>query len=485
MRTHHPVLVIGAGGFIGTRLVPLLMQRGYPVRSLVRNEQKAHETALVQSEIVQGDVSRPETLARAFAGVDTVFYLVHSMSASEKEFEKRDRAAALNVVRAAEEAGVKRIVYLGGLGRRDEEQSPHLRSRHEVGDIFRSGTVPTTEFRAGVVLGSGNTSFEMVHHLVNRLPVMICPRWVIVKTQPIAVDDVLFYLVNSLEKPETAGRIIDIGGPEVLSYRDMMLRMAAILGLRRFLLQVPLLTPRLSSYWVNLVTPIPSSLVRILITSLRHETICEHDDAAQLFGLKPLSFEAAVRRALPEILPADEEQRPVDLRIGQSVDPSHLLVDRQVMESDMSPGDLFSQVSSVGGETGWYYADWLWELRGIIDKMLGGKGLQKGRRHPTDIIVGDTIDFWRVIEYDRETRRLRLQAETNVWGCAWLEFQVNPLDGARSKLVQTARYYPRGLKGLLYWWGIYPIHRLVFRNMARALCRPRKNSSQRKSPQVI
>jgi len=361
-------------------------------------------------------------------------------------------------------------VYLGGLGRKDVLQSTHLRSRHEVGDILRSSGIPVTEFRAAVILGSGSASFEMMHHLVNRLPMMICPRWVTVNTQPVAVDDVIQYLVEAVRRPETAGRTYDIGGPEILSYRSMMLKMAAVLGLRRWLIKVPVLTPRLSSYWVNFVTPIPASLARALIESLRHETVCESDDALQAFSVRPVSFDVAVRRALRAIVPsfaAAEGRTDCGFR---AIDPSHLLMARRIIDTDAEPEVLFGQVSSIGGERGWFYANWLWRLRGLIDRVSGGIGMRKGRRHPFDVKVGDTIDFWRVEEYEMN-RYLCLRAEMNVWGAAWLDFLVEPLDEKRSRLTLTARYYPKGLTGLAYWWSVYPLHYLIFDKMARAICR--------------
>jgi len=466
------ILLLGASGYIGGRLLPRLNQRGHDVRCLLRNPNKIPPADAEMTQVFAGDVLNPETLPPAFADTDVLFYLVHSMSGGEEDFEQRDRRGAEHVAKAAREAGVKRIVYLGGLGRRDANQTPHLRSRHEVGDILRSSGIPVTEFRAAVIVGSGSASFEMMHHLVNRLPVMITPRWVSVRTQPLAIADLLSYLLDAVEKPETAGEVIDIGGPEVLTYREMMRTVAHVLGLRRHVLPVPVLTPKLSSYWVNLVTPIPFSLARSLIESVRSETVCENDRAAELFDIRPMPFEEAVRRALQKLQTASVETTWAAAGsppAQQPLDPSHLKTDEQNVHCAASASRLFHVVSSIGGINGWHYANRLWRFRGFIDKQLGGVGLRRGRRHPTNLRVGEALDFWRVEEID-PGERLLLRAEMKVWGRAWLEFRVESNDHG-SRLIQTARYYPRGLAGLLYWYSIYPIHVLVFRGMARAIVR--------------
>lgn len=469
------VLVLGATGYIGGRLVPRLRQRGHKVRCLVRDVSRARGRVWAErADIYEGDILQPESLSAAFAGVEVVYYLVHSMAAGRRAFEELDRLGARNVAQAAGEARVARIIYLGGLGRRDRIQSRHLRSRHEVGDTLREGTVPVTEYRAAVVVGSGSLSFELIHHLVNRLPVMICPRWVYTRTQPIGIGDVLAYLIQAIEKPETAGKSIDIGGPNILSYRDMMLTVARELGLRRLLIQVPVLTPRLSSYWVNLVTPIRTQAARMLIESLRYETICENSLAQEYFDIRPLPFEETVRRALARVRSQSVEtvwtSAGGNVEPAPPIDPSHLHCDIRSVEVNASAAKLFRVISSIGGDTGWYYGSGLWRLRGFIDQQLGGVGLRRGRRHPTETGVGEALDFWRVQEYI-PGQKLVLRAEMRVWGRAWLEFRVEPIDGNRSRLLQTARYYPRGLMGLVYWYGVYPIHALIFRGMAREIAR--------------
>jgi uncharacterized protein YbjT (DUF2867 family) len=464
------VLVVGATGYVGGKLVPQLLQQGHQVTCVVRNRKKLMDRPWAsQVEIREGDVLNANSLKGSMEDQDVLYYLVHSMATAQGDFAELDRRAAENTGKAAAAAGVGRIIYLGGLGRRTEKQSLHLRSRHEVGDVLRSSGVPITEFRAGVIIGAGSFSFEMIHHLANRLPFMICPSWVITRTQPISLDDVIRYLVAALTKPESVGRIIDIGGPQILTYRDMMLTVSRALGLRRWLIKVPVLTPRLSSYWVGLVTPVPVKPARALIEGLRHETICENYDALHMFDVKPMSFENAVQKALGAVL--KEAQPNVD-QVGRSImdriEPSHLLIDRREREVNAATGEVFRIVSGVGGNNGWYYADWLWKLRGLMDELVGGVGLRRGRRDASDITVGEALDFWRVEELDRD-RRILLRAEMKVPGIAWLEFEVIPINEQSCKLTQTARFYPRGLPGIIYWYGVYPLHALVFRGLIRSI----------------
>jgi uncharacterized protein YbjT (DUF2867 family) len=467
------ILVLGATGYIGGRLVPRLLEAGHGVWILARNPAKASARNWKDAHIVAGDVLKRSDLTAVCEGIDVIYYLVHSMVADVDDFEERDRTAAGNVAAAAADAGVKRIIYLGGLGRREEVTSPHLRSRHEVGDILRTGSTPVTEFRAAIIIGSGSASFEMIHHLVNRLPAMICPRWVLVKTQPISIKDVIRYLIGSLDIAGTTGRVIDIGGPDVLTYRDMMLATAKALGLRRFIVSVPVLTPRLSSYWVNLVSPIPFSLARVLIESLRHETVCEDTTGMELYNFRPMSFQESIDRALANIQSFKVEttwagsgvEAP---QVLESIDPSHLRVDRNVIDTTVSRDALFRVISSIGGDRGWYYADWMWRIRGFIDKQLGGVGLRRGRRHPVQVSVGEALDFWRV-EALVPGERLLLRAEMIVWGYAWLEFRLEDGPGETTRLVQSALYYPHGVGGLTYWYCMIPFHLIVFRGLLRTV----------------
>lgn len=477
------ILVTGATGYVGGRLVPLLLQKGYRVRCMARDPRKlagrwdADITTEGQLEIVPGDVLKPETLPSALEGVDVAYYLMHAMGDGEKGFVEREKQSAAEFARVAAEYGVRRILYLGGLGRRDEKTSAHLHSRHQTGDLLRTGSVPVTELRAAVIVGSGSASFEMLRHLTEKLPIMVCPRWIETRTQPIFIEDALAYLIAALETPETAGRILDIGGPDVLTYRQMMQTYAAVKGIRRIIMTVPVLTPRLSAYWVNLMTPIPASIAFPLIEGLKTETICENDEAHRLMPLPLTPFREAVERT---IWATDALQIPTRWTgaqqgaIPQRFDPTAipargLLEDRQVVNTSAPVGALHLAFSRIGGTVGWYYADRLWVIRGAIDRALGGVGLRRGRRHPEQVAVGDAIDFWRVEEYTPE--RMRLRAEMKVPGRAWLEFQVKSNEDGSRALVQTAYYEPFSFWGKLYWYALIPIHFFVFRGMARGIVR--------------
>lgn len=467
------IAVLGATGYIGGRLVPRLLGRGHEVRCIVRTPEKLAHLRNPGLSVHAGDALQKESLSGPLKGVEVLYYLVHSMTAGKEDFERRDRRAAETIAEVSRASGVKRIIYLGGLGRRDIPQSPHLRSRHEVGEILRASGVPVTEFRAAVIIGSGSASFEMMHHLVNRLPLMICPQWVTTKTQPIAISDVLDYLCAAPDVPASAGETIDIGGPDIVTYRDMMLAVAKALGLKRLLIRVPVLTPRLSSYWVNLVTPVQTSLARALIESLKSETICEESGVVRQFSVVPMTLDEAVRVALRKVSTHAVETSWTSadsVAPDEEIDPSHLHTEVQSVEIPVSRDKVFPVISAIGGDNGWYYADWLWRVRGFIDQQTGGVGLRRGRRHPIELRVGDALDCWRVEKYSPPDL-LRLRAEMNVWGKAWLEFRVEKVSQSASRLVQTARYYPRGLAGLLYWYSIYPIHVMVFRGMARAIAR--------------
>lgn len=469
------ILVIGATGYVGGRLVPRLVRAGYAVRCMARDRRKLEGRSWGDVEVVQGDVLDRASVVAAAHGCAVLYYLVHSMGAGEEHFEERDRLGAENAAHAAAEAGMERIVYLGGLGRRAGDLSPHLRSRNEVGAILAAGTVPVTEFRAAMVIGSGSASFEMMHALVNRLPVMTAPKWVATRSQPVAVGDVLRYLVECLQVPESAGRVLDIGCPDVLTYREMMLRFARLLGLRRWIVVVPVLTPRLSSLWINFVTPVPASLARPLVEGLKSEMVCESDLALHLFPWKPIGFDEAVARALARIRAFDVETRWSDAAPAAEEEPlaaehSQLLTDVQRVDAPVPAAAVARSFSSIGGENGWYYADFLWEIRGFMDRLLGGVGVRRGRRHPTELVAGEALDFWRV-ERIVPGELLLLRAEMKVPGRAWLEFRVEPTGTAASRLTQTARFYPRGVWGLLYWYAVAPLHFFVFRGMANAIVR--------------
>jgi uncharacterized protein YbjT (DUF2867 family) len=473
------VLVTGATGYIGGRLVPELLAAGHEVRALARNPAKLGGAPWRdQAEVVAGDVSRPETLAAACAGVDAVYYLVHSIGGS-RDWEARDREAAANVRDATADAGVEQLVYLGGLGEATDGLSAHLRSRHEVGAVLASGPVPVTELRAAVVIGSGSASFEMLRYLVEVLPVMVTPRWVDSRCQPIAVRDVLAYLVGVLGRPEAVGRILEIGGPDVLTYREMMHGYAEEAGLRRrIIVPVPVLSPGLSSRWVGLVTPLPLSLARPLVSSRGVDVVVRDPASREIVPRDLLGYREAVRRALGKIEALDVATRwdRAELRDPEPDGPiptdpdwsgGTLFRDEQRATTTAPPAAVHRVLTGLGGARGWYSGEWMWELRGVLDKLVGGPGMRRGRRHPDLLAVGDPVDFWRTHAVEAP-RLLRLRAEMRLPGDAWLQWQVEP-DGSGSTVVQQAVFVPRGLWGRLYWCAVAPFHRFVFGPMLRGI----------------
>ncbi len=435
------VLVTGATGYIGGRLVPRLLEAGFRVRCLVRDASRLQGRAWRNKiELIEGDVFRPQSLTDAMRGVDVCYYLVHSLG-SGSDFFARDLEAARNFGAATKNAGVARIIYLGGLGDPATDLSAHLRSRQETGDALRESGVSVTEFRAGVIVGSGSLSFEMIRYLTERVPVMICPRWVYTRIQPIAVRNVLDYLVSSLRAPESAGQIIEIGGADVITYGEMLTFYAEIRGLRRWLLPVPVLTPKLSSYWVHFVTPIPADIARPLIAGLRNEIIVRDDRARALFpAIQLLDYRAAVKLALEKLEAHAVEsawsdalstsQRgagPVTLTTHEGMIIEH----RQLAVA--APNDaIFRAFTGLGGARGWLYMNWTWRLRGALDRLCGGVGLRRGRRDADDIRVGEALDFWRV-EAIEPGRLLRLRAEMKVPGKAWLQFEVKTQEARRAR----------------------------------------------------
>ncbi len=473
------ILVTGATGYIGGRLVPRLLNAGYRVRVLVRDPARlGGRTWLEKVEVTRGDVLNPASLLVALENVSAAYYLVHSMSSSA-DFDRQDLQAAQNFAQAARQCNVGRILYLGGLGDPTAGLSRHLRSRQETGEALRQTGVPVTEFRSAVVVGSGSISFEMIRYLTERLPVMICPRWVYTRVQPIAIKDVLDYLVAALETPESAGKIIQIGGADVLTYGEMMLGYAQARGLRRKLLPVPVLTPRLSSYWVHLVTPIPAGIARPLIDGLRNEVVVQDDLARRLFpNIHPMDYQTAVELAL-----SDLDARHVETSWSDALVSSHagilpvvlttqegMILERRQMVAPVGQDAAFAVISRLGGEYGWLYFNFAWRLRGAIDRLVGGVGLRRGRRDPVDLRVGDAVDFWRV-EAVEPGRLLRLRAEMKLPGLAWLQFETIPHAEGQTRLIQTAFFAPKGLFGLAYWYLLYPVHRIVFSGLIREIVR--------------
>ncbi|WP_329131601.1 SDR family oxidoreductase [Streptomyces sp. NBC_00670] len=480
-------LVTGATGYIGGRLVPELLDAGARVRALARSPGKLRDHPWAGDvEVVQGDVTDAASVAAALDGVDVAYYLVHALGTG-RDFERTDREAARTFGERARAAGVRRLVYLGGLtpaGVPEEELSPHLRSRAEVGRILLDSGVPTTVLRAAVILGSGSASFEMLRYLTERLPVMVTPSWVHTRIQPIGVRDVLRALVAAGRMPADVSRAFDLGGPDVLTYRDMMLRYARIAGLpRRLILPVPLLTPGLSSHWVGLVTPVPAALARPLTESLRHEVVCrEHDIERYLPPApgRPVGFDEAVRLALRRIQQAEVTTRWSSASVpGAPSDPlptdpdwagGSLYTDRRQRTVDASPKALWRVVEGIGGENGWYSFPLAWTVRGLLDRLVGGVGLRRGRRDAARLRAGDSLDFWRVEEIE-PGRLLRLRAEMRLPGLAWLEMYVGTDDAGRTRYRQQALFHPHGLLGHLYWWGVSPFHAVVFGGMARNIAR--------------
>ncbi len=473
------ILVTGATGYIGGRLVPALLEAGHHVRCLARDPARLVGRRWVERvEVAAGDVLEAESLAAAMRGVDVAYYLVHSMG-SGPGFHERDIRAARNFGVAAATAGVKRIVYLGGLGDQSSGLSEHLRSRQETGEALGEAGVPVTEFRAAVIVGSGSLSFEMIRYLAERVPLMICPRWVYTKTQPIAIDDVVRYLVAALSCQASIGRVVEIGGADVITYGEMMTGYARERGLHRVLLPVPVLTPRLSSYWVHIVTPVPASIARPLVEGLRSEVVVRDRSAREVFpDIHPMDYREAVRRALAQLDANAVESSWSDALMTTQGDRTPfvlatregMIIERREMRVNESPERVFRRFAALGGKRGWLYWNWSWRVRGAVDRFLGGVGMRRGRRDPDELRVGDALDFWRV-EAVQPGRLIRLRAEMKVPGRAWLEFEARP-DGTATTLVQTALFAPRGLGGLLYWYGLYPVHRVIFRGLIRRLAQP-------------
>ena len=468
------ILVTGATGYVGGRLVRALAERGAPLRCLVRHPRNFSAGPGV--EVAAGDVLDPVTLQPSLAGVESACYLIHSMSA-RGDFEDREVRAARNFAAAAERAGIRKIVYLGGLGADGEELSKHLRSRHRTGDALREGRVPVIELRASVIIGSGSLSFEIIRALVERLPVMIAPRWVHTPTQPIAIEDVISYLIEALERDAREHRIYEIGGIDQVSYGDVMREYARQRGLRRWIIPVPVLTPKLSSLWLTLVTPPHARIGRLLIEGLRNPTLVRDARAREDFSVAPMGIEQAVRRALrnedhdfAQTRWSDALSSGLGIRTYGGVRFGSRLVDSRTIGVDGPPARAFAPIRRIGGAAGWYYGNWMWRLRGLLDKLAGGVGLRRGRKNPELVRPGDTLDFWRVEAFEPD-RRLRLLAEMRLPGRAWLEFEVTPAAGGGSTIRQTAIFDPIGLAGLLYWYTLYPLHGLIFGGMLRAIAR--------------
>jgi uncharacterized protein YbjT (DUF2867 family) len=469
------VLITGATGYIGGRLVPVLECAGVRLRCLARRPAALAARVSPRTEVVPGDLLDPSSLDRALAGIDVAYYLVHSMGAHGDYLEK-DREAARNFGDAARRAGVRRIVYLGGLATGDDALSKHLKSRIETGEVLRASGVPVVEFRASVVIGSGSLSFELIRALVERLPVMICPRWVSTLAQPIGIDDVLAYLAAARDLPGEDSRTFEIGGADQASYGDVMREYARQRGLTRLMISVPLLTPRLSSLWLGLVTPVYARVGRELIAGLKNRSVVTNDAALAVFPIRPIGLRDAIghairyeNRAFALTRWSDAHSSGGNLTTSPDAQFGGRLVDRREIHVNVDAARAFVPIARIGGERGWYFVTWLWRIRGAIDLLMGGVGMRRGRRDPEVPAVGDTLDFWRVEAYE-PGRRLRLAAEMKLPGRAWLEFEVEPA-GNGAIVHQTAVFEPVGLFGLMYWYVLLPVHVLIFGGMLRAVAR--------------
>ena len=467
------ILLTGATGYIGGRLVPRLLAAGHRVRCLARNPDRLAGRHWPGVEVVQGDVSDPASLEPALRGVTQAYYLVHAMGEDSPDFRGRDLRQALTFAEACKKAGVRRIIYLGGLGDPTRHRSDHLASRQEVGAALGSSGVPVLEFRAAVIVGSGSASFEMLRHLTERLPIMITPRWVTTRCQPIGVRDVLAYLIEALEHPEVVG-IFEIGGKDILDYRDMMLAYAEARGLRRFIIPMNVPLPILSVLWVDLVTPIPLALAGPLVEGMGTEVVVQDPRALEVFRVQPMAYREALALALQRL---DEDAVETTWASSLAGEPegsalgSHegMLLERHTRHVKASPQTVFQTFCALGGAAGWPAGNWLWQVRGLLDRMVGGKGMRRKRRHPRKLRVGDPVDFWRVEALEPD-HLLRLRSEMRLDGRAWLQFTVRP-EGPGSRLEQTAFFEPRGLLGLLYWYASLPFHVFVFPVMIRTLKR--------------
>jgi uncharacterized protein YbjT (DUF2867 family) len=469
------ILVTGATGYIGGRLVPELLARGYRVRVMVRAASEEFKDRWPGAEIVVADALNGDSLRTALQGIHAAYYLIHSLLLGHKEFESKETQAAENFRQAAEAEGVARIIYLGALGDVRASLSPHLRSRMQVAQELARGSVSTTVLRAAIIIGSGSASYEIIEHLVKNLPAFFVPRWAQTRCQPIAVRDVIKYLVGVLETPETWGKSFDIGGQDVLTYKEMLAIFASLLGKRRLFVPCPLCNIGFFAYFASLLTPVPAPIIRCLMEGITNTVVCQNDDITRVLGFRPLGYREALVRALSR-----EEQDKVHTRWSDAYPPAHELAIKlqeihepvryrssySLLTGKAAPV-LFRSICRIGGREGWFYSNWLWRLRGMIDRLLMGVGSARGRRSSSDLRVGDVIDFWRV-ENLKPDASLLLRAEMKLPGRAWLQFNIDPETGG-NRLAVNAYYQPAGVFGKPYWYVFLPFHFFIFQNLIKEI----------------
>jgi uncharacterized protein YbjT (DUF2867 family) len=475
MKQNKKILLTGANGYIGTRLLSYLLEEGHEVVALVRSKSRIALPVKFASQlkVIQGDLLDLKSLQTIPKDIDAAYYLVHSMSVSEERFSELEAESAHHFVQAIEQTNAKQIIYLSGLVN-DASLSRHLTSRKRVDEILRDGKIPVTTLMAGIIIGSGSASFEIMRDLVEKLPIMITPRWVYQLVQPIGVHDVMAYLIDVLLHPDCLGKGFEIGGPDILTYKDLLLTLAKVRHLKRWIVTVPVLTPTISSYWLYFMTSANYALAKSLVESLKNNAICKEHAIEQIFPKKLLTVQEAIERAFKRI---EEDNVPSSWKdaIGDSgIDPNFskyiqvpqfgVLIDEQQVKLKKPKDEVIQLIWSLGGNQGWLFMNFAWKIRGFIDKCVGGVGLRRGRTHLQQLKSGDALDFWRVLLADKKGGRLLLYAEMKLPGEAWLEFRVD-----ENKLIQKATFRPHGILGRAYWYGLYPVHYFIFRSLARQL----------------
>ncbi|AFH47779.1 Putative nucleoside-diphosphate sugar epimerase [Ignavibacterium album JCM 16511] len=471
------ILLTGATGYIGKRLLPVLIEQGHAVVCCVRDKNRFPSDGIYSHpnvSVFEVDFLKEISISDLVKDIDAAYYLIHSMSSNVKDFGSLEETSANNFIKLVKQTSVKQIIYLGGITN-EEKLSKHLASRKRVEEMLSKSGIPLTSIKAGIIVGSGSASFEIIRDLVEKLPVMITPKWLNTRHQPIAIRNILEYLTGVLLKPETFNKSFDVGGPDVLSYKEMLLQFAEVRGLKRFIFTVPVMTPRLSSYWLYFVTSTSYLLAINLVNSMKVEVVAKDNELEKMLGIKPISYKEAVQLAFQKIEQNNVISSWKDSLISSYSNNSLLkhinipingcFIDKKEKEITTSIEQVLDNIWSIGGERGWYYGDWLWYLRGFLDKLVGGVGLRRGRTNKTEIHTGDTLDFWRVLAADKQNKRLLLYAEMKLPGEAWLEFKVIKKNG-KNFLQQTATFRPKGLLGRLYWYSVLPFHFFVFDGMA-------------------